>query len=222
MTDKKITNEKLVKVDMNLNELSNLAVTTKEKKTLTAMHSGSVQLLPDVFFEAHILPDKKRVFGQRESARIFALTGGGGGGFTRMASGKSIGSYMNEKTHYALKNPIYFKPSYGGPGHSGYEVSIIIDVCHAIVTAWENGELVPIQQELGSRALSILKATSKLGIIALVDSSLGYTPKEQEYKKAYEKFLLDEAGSWIKEFQMNFMQCFTVFMKERGINQKSS
>lgn len=178
-----------------------------------SIKSGEVKLLPDTVFDAFILEDGKRVFSQRGAARVWGLTGGGATAFPRMVNGKNISAYLTKKNLEDIDNPVYFKTSDMNPPaiHHGYEVTLIIDVCHAIVTAWEEDKLAPNQESTAKRALAILKATSKLGIISLVDSTLGYVPKEQEYKQAYESFLLKEASAWIKEFPDEFYDMFYKF-----------
>src|SRR3989344_1106680 len=92
----------------------------------------------------------------------------------------------------------------GGYGKAiGYDVEQFMDVCQAFSKAQDAGvKLTPRQLTASKRANMLLRATSKVGIIALVDEATGYqhVRQEQELQFKLKLFLAEEMRGWEKTF----------------------
>jgi hypothetical protein len=80
----------------------------------------------------------------------------------------------------------------------GYDVSILIDVCRAVVAAEADGK--PINPAVVKQAHIIVGASAKSGIRGLVYSLAGYSPTTQEVIDAFKLYVLEEAKKYEKEF----------------------
>lgn len=85
----------------------------------------------------------------------------------------------------------------------GYDVEKFIDICKAYSQALEQEKLtLPRHQEAAMRANAIIRATSKVGIIALVDEVTGYqyARAENELQFKLKLYLSEEMRGWEKTF----------------------
>ncbi len=78
-------------------------------------------------------------------AKALGLKSEGGNAFIKTISRAGIGSRISEKLWETINNPIVFKPLAGDPGH-GYEVTVLIDVCDAIIQYRNSVAVVPPSQ----------------------------------------------------------------------------
>lgn len=72
-------------------------------------------------------------------------------------SRKGLGSGITPELWEKINNPIVFKPLSGDPAH-GYEASVLIDVCDAIIQARNQGKLLPSQLKMAIRAEMIFRS----------------------------------------------------------------
>lgn len=94
----------------------------------------------------------------------------------------ALGAELMEK----LKNPFIFQ--WGNPGAGedyiptvhGFDATILVDLCKAIVQADADGKLKPIQRKIAHQAAVILSASAKSGIRNLVWALAGYNPTADE------------------------------------------
>ena len=85
----------------------------------------------------------------------------------------------------------------------GYDVERFIEICQAYSQAYERGVLTLDRHiEAAKKANAILRACSKIGIIALVDEATGYqyARAENELQFKLKLFLSDEMRGWEKTF----------------------
>lgn len=110
-----------------------------------------------------------------------------------------------------LSSPVKFIRNDAGGSQSetnGYEVTLLIDICSAIIDANRAGDF---EDELIVRnADIIIRSVAKVGIIALVDEATGYnkekTRAKDELQKFLDKFLTEEAARWVKVFDDTFFE----------------
>lgn len=170
-----------------------------------ASHQGILQI-GDVELECYVLKDGRRVFHRRGLAKALGMKSGGGNVFMRTLNRKGLGSTIPEKVREKIENPIVFKALVGDLGH-GSEVTTLIDICDAIWEAQKQGRLTPSQYFLAVQAEIILRASAKVGIIALVDEATGYIKdkKKEEYKTLFQEFIRHECREWEREFPEQFI-----------------
>jgi hypothetical protein len=108
----------------------------------------------------------------------------------------------------ALENPIRFKrPGRGGRLATGYEATILADICELILAARQDNLLVLDKELVIAKECEILtRGFARVGIIALVDEVTGY--QEDRAREALEdilrQFISDELMKWVKTFPDDF------------------
>jgi len=153
-----------------------------------------------------------------------------GGRLTRFINGKTIAPYLGLNLKDKLSNPIVFKgltTVSGEPSNKtlhGYDVTLLIDVCKAIVTAETEGKLLISQKGLAKQAHIILNASAKAGIKGLVYALAGYNPTTQEVIDAFRAYILEEAKKYEKEFPtelyVEWQRLYDITPPPRGKNWK--
>lgn len=148
---------------------------------------GSVQI------ECYVLDSMKRVIHKRGMAKALGMKSGGGNVFMRAMGRKGLGSEIGDELRSKLDNPIIFKTLTLDLGH-GYDATVIIDVCQSIIDASKAGKLRPEQESLAIQAEIIIRASAKLGIVALVDDATGFIADKRraQYKELFREFIREE------------------------------
>lgn len=102
-----------------------------------------------------------------------------------------------------LLHPIKFKRNNAGGSQSitnGYEVTLLIDICSAIIEANRAG--VFNNPTIVHHADVIIRSAAKVGIIALVDEATGYQHdrEKDELQKILKAYISEELLPWQKRF----------------------
>lgn len=182
-----------------------------------ALRQGVLQI-GDVGIDCYHLDNGKRVIHKRGMARALCMKSMGGNVFMRTMNRKGLGSVIPENVWEKINNPLIFKPLSGDPGH-GYEATDMIDVCAAILDAAKAGKLRPNQKFLEIQAEIIIRASAKLGIVALIDEATGYIAdkRKEEYREMFRDFLRVEAGKYDSEFPDQFFDIiYKLYKLPRG------
>lgn len=175
-------------------------------KPLHATHRGSFEEEFGIDVECYVLDDDQKTgviskrgmglaLGMGESGSVFPYFINKG----RMAP--HVGSELAQK----LANPLIFQ--WRGPGAKGlaalshgYDVTILIDVCKAILAANQGGVMRKRDQHIVRQAQVILNASAKAGIKNLVYALAGYDATRAEVINAFKFFVREEAREYEKEF----------------------
>src|ERR1700722_8191104 len=169
-----------------------------------ASHQG---LLPigDEQLDCYVLEDRRRVFHKRGMAKAIGLKSSGGNAFMKTLSRKGLGSEITPELWDKINNPVVFKPLNGDPAH-GYEASVLIDVCDAIIQARNQGKLLSSQLKMAIRAEMIFRSAARLGIIALIDEVTGFIAdkRKEEYRELFKEFIREECREWSEVFSRAF------------------
>lgn len=177
-------------------------------KDIHATHTGDLPL-GSVSIPCHVLADGTRVLSGRGMQNSL--------GFSKTASGLSLGNfidakltpYLDEDALFKIKNPLSFKRVGSGgsaPDTFGFDATVLIDICDAAIQANKQGELTDSQKTYAEFAELIIRSVAKVGIVALVDEATGYQyDREQDaLQQILDKFLNDEARKWSKTFPDEF------------------
>lgn len=171
-----------------------------------ATHRGNFKEDFGIDVECYVLNDeaKTAVISQRGMGAALRL-GEGGRSLPRFVAGKIVSEAMGVELLKKLDNPLIFKgPSMVGNPPSqpvyGYDVTLLIDVCKAIVRAELDGKLLKSQANISNQAHIILNASAKAGIKGLVYALSGYDATREEVITAFKLFVRDEAREYEKEF----------------------
>jgi len=155
-----------------------------------------------VDFSCHVLDSGKRVLVQ--TGVVKALTGTKSGDLKSYLSSQEISKYLDVAD--IVKQTIGFVI----PGRSrqaiGYEATLLVEICDAYLRAREDGKLKSSQQRVAKQAEIIIRASAKVGIIALIDEATGY--QKVRVKNALQlklkAFITDEIQEWARQFPQEF------------------
>jgi hypothetical protein len=183
-----------------------------------ALSEGNLQI-GAVDIECYVLDNLKRVIHKRGMAKALGMKSGGGNVFMRAMGRKGLGSVIGDELRNKLDNPLIFKTLTQDLGH-GYDCTVLIDICVAIIDAAKEKKLTPTQESLKIQAEIIIRASAKLGIVALVDDATGFIAdkRREQYKELFREFIREEARAYQSEFPD---QLFDVIYKVYGLPRKS-
>jgi len=165
----------------------------------------------DIAIPCYVLENEKRVIAH--SGMLIALgmspTSGSGGGARRLeqfALSNRINPFISSDLMSRINQPIKFR--LGGIIASGYDATILVDICNAIMDARKAGVLTARQELTAERSEMLVRAFAKTGIIALVDEATGYQEVREKdaLKQFLDKFLLAEEAKWVKTFPDDFFE----------------
>lgn len=199
-----------------------------ENKVLKAKYGSDKTPLQlgELSIPCYVLEDGTRVFSGRGIQKILGSTATSGKWLEKFVNSDEISPYLAVKKNGIssvldkLSSPIkFYRPSAGGSQSEtyGYEVTLLIDICDAIISSSETGKFN--DESIIKNANIIIRAVAKVGIIALVDEATGYDKEKKRAKDELQKFLTqflsDEASKWVKTFEDSF---FEMIYKMRGWN----
>jgi hypothetical protein len=176
-------------------------------KVAQSTHKGSFKEDFGIDAECYVLDDEQKtaVISQRGMGVAIGL-GDSGSRLPSFIKGKMISTYLGHELRGKLENPLIFQgPTAGGnsPPPSkihGYDVTILIDICKAIISAETDGKLLKSQEAIARQAHVILNASAKAGIKGLVYALSGYDATREEVITAFKQFVKAEAKEYEKEF----------------------
>jgi len=172
-----------------------------------ATHKGSFEADFGLDVECYVLGDEKKtaVISQRGMAQALGL-GEGGSRLPAFIKGQKISPYVGHELSQKIAEPLIFQgPTLGSnspppPTMHGYDVTILIDICKAIIAAESEGVLLKSQANIAKQAHVILNASAKAGITGLVYALSGYDATREEVVAAFKFFVREEAREYEKEF----------------------
>ncbi len=183
---------------------------SKKLKALAGSES-TVLKLGEYHVPCYVLENEARVISGRGMQKTL--------GFSSTSSGLALSNLVNSRlTDYipetainVLNNPFEFdRLGKGGsaPSTYGYDATILIDICDALIQARKAERLTKTQNKYAEHAEAIIRSVAKVGIIALIDEATGYqaTREKDALQKILDKFLKDEANRWSKTFPDQFWE----------------
>jgi P63C domain len=171
-----------------------------------ATHKGNFKNDFGIDVDCYVLDDEQKtaVISQRGMGATLGFSEGGSR-LPTFVKGERISGYVGRELAEKLENPIIFQSQAVGAGTPytithGYDVTILIDLCKAIIRADDDGKLHPRQGHIAKQARVILSASAKFGIKHLVYSLAGYEPTREEAIRAFKQYVQEEAREYEKEF----------------------
>lgn len=160
----------------------------------------------------YVLPDETRVLALRGLHTALGMSIGGGQGGVRkivalMERLEKKGIKINDLSARA-NSPILFIPPHGGNPATGYEATLLPDICSAFIRAAQEGVLDKRLHYLAERAELLQHGFATLGIIALVDEATGFQEiRAKDALQAYlERFIRKELAAWVQRFPLDFFR----------------
>jgi hypothetical protein len=182
-------------------------------KPARATHKGSFKEEFGIDVECYVLNDEQKtaVISQRGMGAALGISessnreSGSGAALPRFLKGVKIAPYVGAELGSKIAQPLIFQWSTPGtktpPATTyGYDVTILIDICKAIIKAQDDGSLLKRQERIARQAHVILNASAKAGIKGLVYALAGYDVTRQEVIAAWKYFVREEAREYEKEF----------------------
>jgi len=171
-------------------------------------HKGNFKDAFGIDVDCYVLDDlnKTAVISQRGMAEILLNSESGGSALPRFANGQMISKALGAEIVKKIDNPLIFKGDHAGASGqfqgqvNGYEVGLLIDICHALVLAYGRDELSPRYERIVNQARIILGASAKAGIQGLVYALSGYDRTKEEVIEAYKLYVREEAREYEREF----------------------
>lgn len=168
----------------------------------------------DLKIPCYVLEDGRRVLAQGGMLNALdmspgtAAKGRAGSRLAKFVSGKSISPYVPDELAKVVKEPIRFRSPRGGGEAYGYEATVLVEICEAVLAARENGPLHHQHERIAKQCEILVRGFARVGIIALVDEATGYQEvrARQALEKILEKFISDELLKWAKMFPDEFYQ----------------
>lgn len=180
----------------------------EEGKPLMATHRGNFQEEFGIDVECYVLDDERKtaVISKRGMGLTLGM-GKSGSVFPYFISSEKMVPHVGSELQKKLDNPLIFQWTAAGanaplptPVH-GYDVTILIEVCKAIIAADDAGKLPrKVQQNIVKQASVIVTASAKYGITQLVYALAGYDQTRAEKIAAFKIFVAEEARGYEKEF----------------------
>lgn len=197
--------------DERRKEIAIAAATARwaDSKPLQAIKRGNFKEEFGIDIDCYVLNDaqKSAVISQRGFASALNIKSSSGTALNRFVQGAAISNALGAELLEKLRKPLIFKGLPPGPGEPpvdaiyGQDVTLLIDVCKAIVQASSDGNLgaknyAPIVKQ----AQVILSASAKAGIKGLVYALSGYDATREEVIAAFKAYVQEEAKKYEKEF----------------------
>lgn len=174
---------------------------------LKATHKGNFKDELGLDVECFVLNDESKtaVITQLGMGQVLGL-GSGGSRLPRFVFNKTMSTYIWPELEEKIRNPVIFQTiiagqsAGSGPKAHGYDVTILIDICKAILKADADKKLTKSQSNVAKQAAIIVSASAKAGIQGLVYALAGYDRTKEEIIAAYKMYVMEEAREYEREF----------------------
>lgn len=160
----------------------------------------------------YVLDNEQRVLVQSGMLKALGMSQSGGSGqlhrLAQFITLNNIKPYIVKDLSNRINHPIKFTFIHGGKTAVGYDATILVDICNALIDARNAGVLKARQTYFGDSAEIIIRALAKTGIIALIDEATGFEKirEKDALQKFLDKFLLEEKAKWIPTFSDDFFE----------------
>jgi len=188
-------------------EIARLAAESRwGNRPIRALHKGSFKQDFGVDVDCYVLDDPQHtaVISQRGMGESLGLSSRGNA-FPRFLAQGSIANVAGAELTEKLENPLKFQWGTGGaevPPSTvhGFDVTLLIDLCNAIIAAEAAGTLSKRYVRIARQAHVIVGASAKSGIQGLVYRLAGYNPTAEEVITAFKLYVQEEARKYEPEF----------------------
>lgn len=169
----------------------------------TPLKLGSVEI------PAYVLDNGQRVLSRNGMQKALGYEGTSGDWLVNFVNNKTIKPHISAGVFESMNTPVEFDRLGAGGSASktyGYDATILIDLCDAIIEAKNAGELKPNQLIYAKFAEIIIRSVAKVGIVALVDEATGYQydREKDELQKILKQYISEEFLVWQKRFPDEF------------------
>lgn len=187
---------------------ANAAAARWGRTPLKATHKGNFKADFGIDVDCYVLgdPAKTPVISQRGMGQAIGFSRRGSR-FTVFVNSQTMDDYIGRDLRGKIENPVVFQLPGAAAGSpvlaraNGYDATILIDICNAILAAKAGGKLSGSRYDkMIEQARIITAASAKNGIRHLVYALAGYTPSAEETIAAFKLYVQEEARAYEKEF----------------------
>jgi len=168
-----------------------------------ATHKGSFNEEFGADVDCYVLDDERKtaVISQTGMGQALGLASRGNA-FPRFLASKSMAGFIGAQLSEKIAQPLRFQWGSGGALGlvHGFDATLLIDVCKAIIAAESQGRLNRQQLHVAQQAHIILGASAKAGIQGLVYALAGYDVTKEEVIQAFKLYVQEEARKYESEF----------------------
>ncbi len=199
-----------------------------ERTGLRATNVGSFKEEFGIDVDCYVLndPQKTAVISQRGMAQAIGFSKRGDR-LSVFANSKTMDDYIGRDLLEKLNKPLIFQRNSAaaenpvGDKTHGYDATILIDLCQAILAASKAGKLSgPRYERMIANAQVVLGASAKSGIRGLVYALSGYNPTAAEVIEAFKLYVRGEAKKYESEFPnelyAQWYRLYEIPIPERG------
>jgi len=163
----------------------------------------------DIEIPCYVLNDGRSVITQNGMLTALTMSQGTAtkGGPDRLANfvgTKSINPFVSSMLNEMITNPIRFRVS--GQLAYGYEATILPELCDAVLSAREAGNLNYQQKHIAQQCEILVRAFARVGIIALVHEVTGYQEvrDREALQEILKRYISEDLMGWVRTFPMEF------------------
>jgi hypothetical protein len=167
-------------------------------------------VISDIAIPCYVLEDGRRVLSQTGMVATLNMKKGTignrrGDRMVAFLTGRALKPFVSPAVIESANNPIKFKLPNGGQAY-GYEATILVDICDAILQARKAHELMHQQMHIAERCEILVRGFARVGIIALIDEVTGYQEvrTRDALNKILEAYISKELLPWTKRFPDEF------------------
>lgn len=193
-----------------------------------ASHKGNFKENFGIDVECYVLDDdqKTAVISQRGMGEAIGFSRRGER-LKSFVSSKNMEGFIGRELQEKLENPVHFQRTGAAADNPisarafGYDATILIDVCEAILAAHRAGKLSGERYEKTVKQAQIMiGASAKSGIKNLVYALAGYNPTTDEVIAAFKLYVQEEARKYEAEFPndlyVQWHRLYEIPVPERG------
>ena len=189
------------------------AEVTKSDPIVQATHGSPDHPLKigDLEIPCYVLEDGRRVLVRSSIISALDMSEGSasaattGDRLSKFIATKSLRESVPPELSKVINHPIKFRTPMGNEAY-GYEAEVLADLCEAVLSAKEKGNLNYQQEHIADKCQILVRGFARVGIIALVDEATGYQDvrSRQALEEILQKFISAELLKWAKRFPDDF------------------
>ncbi|MFM8747755.1 MAG: P63C domain-containing protein [Aestuariivirga sp.] len=197
-------------------------------KPYSVTHKGSLEKDFGIAVDCYVLNDTQKtpVISKRGMGEAIGFSRRGER-LVSFVNSKAMSKHIGRELREKIENPIVFQPKTSAATNAiserahGYDATILIDLCQAIIQAKNAGKLQgPRYEKMLQQAEILLSASAKNGIRGLVYAVAGYNPSAQEVIDAFKVYVREEAKKYEPEFPnelyIQWHRLYDIAVPERG------
>lgn len=209
-------------------DIASNAARKRWAKPVKVIHKGNFLKEFGIDVDCYVLddPNKTAVISQRGMGEAIGFSRRGER-LKSFAGTKTMAPHIGRELNEKLENPISFQRVGAAAENEissqafGYDATILIDICRAILDAKAAGKLSgPRYEKMIQQAQIITSASAKSGIKHLIYALAGYSPTTEEVISAFKLYVQDEARKYEAEFPNELYEewhrLYAIPVPERG------